>query len=507
MNIRQSTIPLFIVAAPLLVSFVLPVVGRWRRAWVFPLAITALTISFGTSILTTREVLTSGPVQYFMGGWMPPWGIEFHIDHLGVLMLLLLSFITLLVAIYSKQSILKEVPDREAPFYSVYLLLVSGLNGIVATADMFNMYVFLEISSLTSYALIALGRGGAVVSAFRYVILGTVGAAFYLLAVGYLYSVTGSLNMADLAQILPSLYESNAVRVGFAFLIIGLSIKMALFPMHAWLPGAYSDAPSAVSALIAATSTKVAAFALVRMLFFVFEPRFSVELIPVTTLLSWMGAIAMILGSVMALAQSDLKRMLAYSSVAQIGYIVLGVGLANADGLTGGLLHIINHAFMKGCLFLVAGAIVYRTGIREIRGLRNLSVKMPWTAGAFTVSAFSMIGIPPTCGFFSKLYLILGAIDSEQWFFVAVILFSTALALVYFANVIRYMYFPREEHQPESDNFGGISDLSGLTRHEAPLTMLVPTVLLAVGVILLGFFNGEVVSQFLVPIIPESFLR
>ncbi|SVC49384.1 uncharacterized protein METZ01_LOCUS302238, partial [marine metagenome] len=263
-----------------------------------------------------------------MGGWIPPWGIEFRIDHLGVLMLLLLSFITLLVAIYSKQSILKEVPDREAPFYSVYLLFVSGLNGIVATADMFNMYVFLEISSLSSYALIALGGGSAAVSAFRYVILGTVGAAFYLLGVGYLYSVTGSLNMADLAQILPSLYESNAVRVGFAFLVIGLSIKMALFPMHAWLPGAYSDAPSAVSALIAATSTKVAAFALVRMLFFVFEPRFSVELIPVTTLLCRMGAIAMILGSVMALAQSDLKRMLAYSSVAQIGYIVLGVGLA-----------------------------------------------------------------------------------------------------------------------------------------------------------------------------------
>ena len=214
-------------------------------------------------------------------------------------------------------------------------MLVSGLTGIVATADVFNMYVFLEISSLTSYALIALGGGAAVVSAFRYVILGTVGAAFYLLAVGYLYSVTGTLNMADLAQILPGLYDSNAVRVGFAFLVIGLAIKMALFPMHAWLPGAYSDAPSAVSALIAATTTKVAAYALIRMMFFVFEPRFSIELIPVTTLLSWMGAIAMILGSVMAIVQTDLKRMLAYSSVAQIGYIVLGVGLANADGLTG----------------------------------------------------------------------------------------------------------------------------------------------------------------------------
>ena len=502
MNVYQPAIPVFIIAVPLLASFMLPVVGWWRRAWAFPLAVGALALSCGASIATARQVLTTGPVQYFMGGWMPPWGIELRIDALGALMLLLLSSLTLLVAIYSKQSILKELPGLEAQFYSVYLLLVTGLTGIVATADMFNMYVFLEISSLTSYALIALGGGAAVVSAFRYVILGTVGAAFYLLAVGYLYSVTGSLNMADLAEILPGLYESNAVRVGFAFLVIGLAIKMALFPMHAWLPGAYADAPSAVSALIAATTTKVAAYALVRMMFFVFEPHFSIELIPVTELLSWMGAIAMILGSVMAIAQTDLKRMLAYSSVAQIGYIVLGVGLANAEGLTGGLLHMVNHAVVKGCLFLVAGAIVYRTGIREIRALRNLSAKMPWTAGAFTVSAFSIIGIPPTSGFFSKLYLILGAVESERWVFVGIILFSSVLALIYFVNVVRYMYFP-----PEEDGAGEPRPTLDRVREEAPLTMLVPTTILAVVVVLLGLFNGEVVSRFITTIIPASFAR
>ena len=378
MNIHQSAVPVLIVAAPLLMSFVLPVLGSWNRAAAFPAALAALAFAFGASIVAAREVLANGPLQYFLGGWAPPWGIAFRIDHLGALMLLLLSFITLIVGIYSKRSILRELPEREVPFYSVYLLLVAGLMGIAATADLFNLYVFLEITSLTSCALISIGGGSAVVSAFRYVILGTVGAAFYLLSVGYLYSVTGSLNMADLSRILPDLYQSNAVLVAFAFFVIGMSIKMALFPMHAWLPGAYSDAPSAVSALIAATTTKVATYALVRVMFFVFEPRFSVEVIPVTTLLSWMGAIAMVLGSVMAIAQSDLKRMLAYSSVAQIGYIVLGVGLANAMGLTGGLLHLVNHAFMKCCLFLAAGAIVYRTGLREIRQLRNLSVKMPW---------------------------------------------------------------------------------------------------------------------------------
>ena len=504
MNVHQSAIPVLIVAAPLITAFVLPVLGWWKRAAVFPLTLAALVFTFGAAIAAAREVLANGPVQYFMGGWAPPWGIEYRIDHLGALMLLLVGFVTLLVGIYSKRSVLRELPDKEVPFYSVYLLLVSGLMGMLVTADMFNLYVFLEISSLTSYALISIGGGAAVVSAFRYVILGTVGAAFYLLAVGYLYSATGTLNMADLATILPDLYEANVVLVGFAFFVIGISIKMALFPMHAWLPGAYSDAPSAVSALIAATTTKVAAYVLVRVMFFVFEPRFSVDMIPVTTLLSWMGAIAMILGSVMAIAQSDLKRLLAYSSVAQIGYIVLGVGLANPMGLTGGLLHLVSHAFAKGCLFLVAGAIVYRTGIREIRELRYLSVKMPWTAATFTVAAFSMIGIPPTSGFFSKLYLILGAIDAEQWLFVAVILVSSMLALMYFVNVVRYIYFP-----PEDAAAGGASreGFERPARDEAPLTMVVPMVILAVATVLLGLFNGEVVSRFLDPAVAASIGR
>ena len=503
MNIHQSSIPIIIVAAPLLTSFVLPIVGWWKRGLAFPLALAALAFSFGTSMVAAREVLTNGPVQYFLGGWPPPWGIEYRIDHLGALMLLLLTVITLLVGIYSQKSILKEAPEKEVPFYTVYLLLVSGLTGTVATADLFNLYVFLEITSLASYALISIGGGAAVVSAFRYVILGTVGAAFYLLSVGYLYSVTGSLNMADLSGILPGLYQSKVVLVAFAFFVIGISIKMALFPMHTWLPGAYSDAPSAVSALMAATTTKVAAYVLVRVMFFVFEPRFSVDMIPVATLLSWMGAIAMILGSVMAIAQSDLKRMLAYSSVAQIGYIVLGVGLANPMGLTGGLLHLVNHAFMKSCLFLVAGAIAYRTGLRSIREFRNLSIKMPWTAATFTIAAASMIGIPPTSGFFSKFYLLVGAIAAGRWVFVGVILFSSVLALFYFVNVIRYMYFPPEE-APATGAGADTPVAEAPRRDEAPLTMLVPMLALAAGTVLLGLFNGEIVSGFLEHVIPAS---
>ena len=218
----------------------------------------------------------------------------------------------------------------------------------------------------------------------------------------------------------------------------------------------------------------------------------------------WMGAIAMILGSIMAIAQSDLKRMLAYSSVAQIGYIVLGIGLANPMGFTGGVLHLVSHAFMKGCLFLVAGAIVYETGLREIRTFRHLSVQMPWTAAAFTVCAFAMIGIPPTGGFFSKLYLILGAIEAEHWVFVGIILTSSVLAVAYLVNVIRYMYFPPAENEERS--VMQLDHAPGASR-DAPLTMLVPMLILAGGVVLLGLFNGSLVSNFIEPATPAGLVR
>ena len=444
MTLQQSALPIVIVASPLVASFLLPLVGGWRREAAYPVFLAALAISAGASVAAAQAVLAEGPLAYHLGGWAPPWGIAFRIDHLAALLLALLSGMGLAVGVFAKRSVLRELPEREVPFYTVYLLLMTGVTGMVATADMFNLYVFLEIASLTSYALVSIGSGRAVVAAFRYLVLGTVGAAFYLLAVGYLYGVAGTLNMADLAEVLPALYESNAVRVGFAFFVVGMAIKMALFPVHAWLPAAYANAPSAVSAIVAATTTKVAAYALIRVTFFVFEPRFAVELFPVTALLGVAGALAMVLGSVLAIAQTDLKRMLAYSSVAQIGYIVLGVGMANATALTGSVLHLVNHSVMKGCLFLAAGAILYRTGCREIVQLRHLSRRMPWTAALFSVAAFSMIGLPPFGGFFSKMYLILGAIEGEQWVYLALILLSSVLALAYFANVLRYLYVASE---------------------------------------------------------------
>jgi len=496
-----SPFPILIIVVPLISAFFIPIIGWWRKNLCYPLVIVALSMCVVSSIAILNTVIEHGTIHYYLGNWDPPWGIEYLIDHLNAFVAIIVSFISLVVAIYSKRSVEQELPEKTVYFYCIFLLLVTGLLGIVVTGDMFNLYVFLEIASLAGYALIAIGEDGAPLASFNYVIMGTIGACFYLLGVGYLYIVTGSLNMADLSQILPDLYHSKVVLVAFAFFIIGVAIKMALFPLHTWLPDAYTRAPSTVSALIAPLMTKVGAYVMVRIMFTVFKPHFSIELIPITTILSWMGAVAMIMGSIFAIMQSDLKRMLAYSSIAQIGYIVLGVGLANRMGLTGGLLHILNHAFMKGCLFLVAGAIVYKMGMRNIYQFKDLYRKMPYTMAAFTIAAFSMIGIPPTCGFFSKLYLILGSIDAKQWVFVALILISSMLNVVYFTNVIRHAYFS----PPGSDYAHNGGTREEVVMDEVPLSMLIPILVMAAGIILLGIFNGKIISTVLQFAIPASF--
>ena len=427
---------------------------------------------------------------------MPPWGIEYVVDHLNAFALVIVSSVSLITVVYSKRSVEQELPDKIVYFYTIFLLQVTGFLGIVVTGDMFNLYVFLEIASLTGYALIAIGEEGAPLASLRYVIMGTIGASFYLLGVGYLYMVTGSLNMADLAKLLPPLYGSSVVLVAFTFLIVGIAIKMALFPLHGWLPDAYTKAPSSVSALLSPLMTKVAAYVMIRIMFTVFRPYFSIEVLPVTTILSWIAAVAILYGASMALAQTDLKRMLVYILLSEVGYLVLGVGLANRNGLTGTILHILNDACMMAALFMIVGAIIYRCGKREISQFRYLHRKMPFTMAAFVIVGLSVVGIPPTCGFFSKWYLILGAVDARQWVLAGVLVLSSLLNAILVFRVIEYAYI-----EPRNGHDGGGASLV-IAREEAPLSMLVPIIIVAVGVILLGPMSGKIIStiiQFAVP--------
>jgi multicomponent Na+:H+ antiporter subunit D len=469
--------PVLVVAISLLSALTILLAGGVNRKSCFFISLATITFQFILSIFILHYVLTVGTIHYWLGGWRPPWGIEYVVDVLNAYVLIIVLFLSLLAAIYSKRSLEHEIEERKLPaFYTLFQILVTGLAGVVVTGDMFNLYVFLEIASLAGYALIAAAGGRALRASYNYVILGALGVCFYLLGIAFLYSVTGTLNMADLRFLLPSLYANRAVQTAFVFFFIGLGIKSAFFPLHTWQPDAYTYAPSAISVIISTAMAKASIYALIRVIFSVFTVDF-ITLFPIFDIISWIAAIAMIFGSILAIAQFDLKRMLAYSSIANVGYIMLGVGLSTSTtlGLTPALMHILNHALMKGCLFMAACAFIYKAGLWDIRDLVGLGRKMPYTCFAFLLASLSMIGLPPSVGFVTKLYLILAALDAGEYLFVAVVFFSTLLMIVYFWHVIEIMYIRVEEEGGNKISVG-----------EAPMSMFVPGLLLAVLCFIVG---------------------
>lgn len=504
--------PALIIIIPLMTALVSLIVGTWRKGLCYPFAVASLVICFSLSFAILGTVSGQGVISYSLGGWSAPWGIEYVIDHLNAFMIAIVSFISLSVAVYSKRSVEKELPDRIAYFYTIYLLLVTGLLGILITGDAFNLYVFLEISSLAGYALIAVGDKRAPLASFNYVIMGTIGACFYLLGVGYLYISTGSLNMADLSGLLPELYHSKVVLGAFVFMLVGVAIKMAFFPLHRWLPDSYTYAPSAVSAFAASTMTKVGVYVMVRIMFTVFKPYFATQIFSATSILGWLALAAMLFGCIRALAQVDLKRMLSYIIIAEVGYIVMGVSLANRMGFTGAVLHILNDAFMTACLFLTVGAVEYKTGGRSVRDLSGLYKQMPLSMAAFTIGGLSMVGVPPTCGFFSKWYLVLGAINAHKWIFAGSLLLSSLLTAVIFFRMLVNIYFKdagiqgvKESSESEPSNPQTLESSNTVSYDEAPLSMLMPTGIMAVGVLSLGLFSGRIITAVIRFTVPGGF--
>jgi multicomponent Na+:H+ antiporter subunit D len=295
---------------------------------------------------------------------------------------------------------------------------------------------------------------------------------------------------------LPNLYQSNAVLAAFIICMVGVWLKMAFFPLHAWLPNAYTYAPSAASSLIAPLVTKVMIYVMIRLMVTVFTPKFVFETLAISSSVVWLSVIAIVAGAILALAERDLKKMLAYIIVAEVGYMVGGAWLGNRAGMTGAILHIVNDALMTFCVFLVAGNIVYKVKGHSFEVLKGLFHKMPYTMGAFVIGALSIIGVPPTCGFFSKWYLISGAIDAGHYGFMAALLFSSLINVVLFFRVIEIAYYePMAGHHEEGAHHSGGID-------EAPLTMLVPLLIVAAGLVLVGIYTGDIVEniiQFAVP--------
>lgn len=455
-------LPALQVVLPLLAAPICFMVTNNRLSWV--LATLVSWVTFAIAVMLVLQTRDGSILQYAFGGWEPPFGIEYKVDILNAYVLLIVSGIAAVVFPYSWTSIQKEIPEtHHRLFLTAMMLCLAGLLGMTITGDAFNLFVLLEISSLSSYTLISLGRDRrALTASFQYLIMGTVGATFILIGVGLLYALTGTLNMADLAVRIADLPESRTLQAAFAFLLVGFGLKLAMFPLHLWLPNAYAFAPSAVSAFIGSTATKVAIYALLRFLFTVFGIKFSFDAMQVHWLLMPLAVISIMFASLVAIFQDGTKRILAYSSVAQIGYILLGISLLNETGLTASLLHLFNHALMKGGLFLAVGAIAYRAGGTRLEHLSGLGKAMPFTMAAFTVGVLSLIGVPLTVGFVSKWYLILATLEKEYWILTIIILISSLLAVVYTWRLIERAYF-----QPRPQGAPAIK--------EAPLSLLIPT--------------------------------
>ncbi len=465
-------LPALQVVVPLLAAPVCAVLRAPMLAWAWATLVSLA--AFLIALLILAQVMATGPISYAIGNWPPPWGIEYRIDTLGAFVLLLVSLIAAVIMPYARTSLASELPaDRLPWYYAMLLLCLAGLLGMTATGDAFNVFVFMEIASLSSYVLIAMGRDRrALLSAYQYLIVGTIGATFYVIGVGFLYLVTGTLNIADLAARLPLVANQRPVAVGLAFIAVGLSLKFALFPLHGWLPGAYASAPSVATAFLAATATKVAAYLLLRFFFTIFGEAYNLAELTIPAL--WIAASvgAMIGASLWALYQDNVRRLLAFSSVAQIGYITLGIGLSTQKGLTGSIVHLFNHGITKAALFLLVGGMALRIGPVTVDALAGAGRRMPFTMAGFTIAGASLVGIPGTAGFVSKWYLILGAIEHGWWWLAAIIVLSSLLALLYMGRILEAAWL-----RPSPP---------GASTGEMPLSMLAPAWVLVIGCVWFG---------------------
>ncbi|MDF1846375.1 MAG: monovalent cation/H+ antiporter subunit D family protein [Parvibaculaceae bacterium] len=466
-----------LIAAPLCALF-----GNRHLAWT--IAFIAALAAFVISTFLLGSVLDGSVISYHLGGWAPPWGIEYRIDAANAFVLFIVSLIGVLVLPYARQSIEREFEaSTHTYFYTCYLLCLTGLLGVAATGDAFNVFVFLEISSLATYALVAFGAKRdkrALTAAYNYLIMGTIGATFFVIGIGFLYMVTGTLNMADLAVRLAEVGDTRVTRVAFVFILVGMGLKLAMFPLHLWLPNAYSYAPSAITAFLAATATKVALYVLLRFTFTVFQFDFPVQELTFEYVVMPLALVAMFAASIAAVFQKDVKRLLAYSSVAQVGYMLLGVALLTEAGLTAGIIHLFNHAVTKGALFLAVGCFVYQIGSSRLGDLKGIGKTMPWTTAALTAGGLSLIGVPLTVGFISKWYLIQASLETGSLWIAGLIVASSLIAVVYVWRIVEVAYL---EPAPE-----------GRKAKEAPLSMILPTYALVAASLYFGI-NSELTSS------------
>lgn len=460
MNGLTAHLPALQVIVPLLAAPLVVLLRTRSLAWA---ATTATSLcAFAVSVELVTQVRSAGTMSYAVGSWPAPFGIELYVDAFSALLLLIITGASSAALLIARHSLSPEVPDnRQHLFYTAWLLALAGLSGIVISGDAFNIFVFMEISSLATYILIAGGPSRqALAAVFKYLIMGTMGATFYLIGVGMIYMMTGTLNLADMETRIRDVTDLNPILVAGGFITVGLALKAAVFPLHTWLPNAYAFAPHAATAFIAACSTKVSLYILFRLDFVVFQGNLPGHIEQFSSFILPLALLAIVVASLIALVQTNLKRLLAFSSVAQVGYILLGAGLVSLTGLTGGIAHMFNHALAKGTLFL-AVACLATSGIKlSVEGIAGVGRRMPLTMAGFVAAGLSLIGIPGTAGFVGKWYLVVAAMELGVIGLLIVIpvLAGSLIAVLYVWRIVESAYFPGTEQST--------------ARNEAPAWML-----------------------------------
>ena len=485
-------LPAILFLLPLFAAISMPVVCLKHRHWSKSISLTILAAMVLVSILNLHNVVNHGEVRYAFSGWTAPLGIEWVADGLASVILVLLSVLGLLGVVFTGPTSPKALGGRIVHYYTLILLFFSALTGIVFARDLFNIFVFLEVAAISSYALIGVAGGRALFAAFRYLILGTIGASIYLLGVSYLYAVTGTLNMADMADKLPFLLGSKALVGGLLFIFIGLGIKMALVPFHSWMPEAYAYAPDSVSPIMASLLTKIVLLAWVRIIYWVLSASIVIFDIPILQLVAVLGALAAVIGASLALAQRDIKMMFAYGGISHIGIILIGIGQGNQTGFVGGIFYLLNDAVMQAALFFIAGVAFYQYGVRTIDDLGRVGKQAPWLTGSLIVVALGMIGLPPTGGFFGKWNIILGALEASNYVSVAAVLLATLLTLAYFVKLFEGIF--RQTSTGFDLQFG-----------EFPLSFKMTLGVTSAAIMLLGLFSSPIVQLLLNHALPPSF--
>ncbi|MDX1380380.1 MAG: monovalent cation/H+ antiporter subunit D family protein [Xanthomonadales bacterium] len=470
----QPHLPVLVVIAPLLAAPLVSLLSGHRLAW--SAATAASLCAFLVAVEIALQVQQTGPLVYELGSWAAPYGIALMVDAFSALLLVIVCGASTAGLLVAARGLGDTIARQRLPlFYTAWLLALAGMVGIVVSADAFNIFVFMEISSLATYILVAGGqRRQALTATFKYLIMGTLGATFYLIGIGLIYMMTGTLNLADMEVRIREVGELRPILVAGGFITVGLALKAAVFPLHTWLPNAYAEAPHPVSAFLAACSTKVALYVLLRLDFFVFQGNVPGHVAQFTAFILPLAVVAILAASVLAARARELKHLLAYSSIAQVGTILLGASMVSVTGLTAGVAHMFNHALAKGALFVAVTCLAACHPQLSLDKLAGAARRMPLTMAGFVVAGLSLIGLPGTAGFISKWYLVLAAIElgpAGIWL-IAPVLAASLIAVVYIWRVIEPAYFGQAD--PE------------LPRREAHWSLL----LVLWGVVLLNLYFG-----------------